>query len=103
MIKTLQDLIKLPEDKKNALLIMAMDRLATEHRVFNSRQHICDVTTSANYMHQIVQLKCGLQSSNSLLVDVCKQADVDIDALSKANDFHYVLDIFDSAFPLKKE
>lgn len=102
MIKTLQDLIKLPQDKKDALLIMAMDRLATEHHVFDSRQHICDVTTSGNYMHQIVQLKCSIKSSHDLVKDLCQQADVDIDTISKNDDFDYVLNKFKETFPYKK-
>lgn len=103
MVTSLHQLLSLPQQQKDALLIMAIDRLATEHRVFDSRVHICDVTTSGNYMHQVAQLKCGIQSSNSLLVDLCKQADIDIDTLSRADDFKYVLDIFDQAFPIKKE
>ena len=102
MLKKLQDLLSLPQDKKDALLIMAIDRLATEHRVFDSRQHICDVTTSGNYMHQIVQLKFSIKSSHDLIKDLCQQADVDIDAISKDDDFNYVLNMFDKMFPYKK-
>lgn len=102
MIKKLQDLLILPEEEKDALLIMAIDRLATEHHVFESRQHICDVTTSGNYMHQIVQLKCSITSSHELINDLCQQADVDIDAISKDDDFNYVLNMFDKTFPYKK-
>ena len=102
MIKKLQDLLSLPQDKKDALLIMAIDRLATEHHVFGSRQHICDVTTSGNYMHQIVQLKCSIKSSHDLINDLCQQAEVDIDEISKDDDFGYVLNMFDKIFPYKK-
>lgn len=102
MITKLQDLLSLPQDKKDALLIMAIDRLATEHRVFDSRQHICDVTTSGNYMHQIAQLKCSIKSSHDLMNDLCQQADVDIDTISKNDDFDYVLNKFNETFPYKK-
>ena len=102
MIKKLQDLLSLSQDKKDALLIMAIDRLATEYRVFGSRQHICDVTTSGNYMHQIAQLKCSIKSSHDLINDICQQADVDIDTISKDDDFHYVLNMFNETFPRKK-
>lgn len=102
MVKNLQDLLSLPQDKKDALLIMAIDRLATEHHAFGSRQHICDVTTSGNYMHQIAQLKCSIKSSYNLINGLCQQADVDIDAISKDDDFGYVLDMFNKTFQYKK-
>ena len=103
MIKTLQELLALPQRQKDALLIMAIDRMASEHRTYASHMHIIDKTTSGNYMHQLVQIKCNIQSREDLSSDFAKQAGIDLDALSKADDFHYVMDMFDIAFPYKKE
>lgn len=103
MITTLQELLALPQRQKDALLIMAIDRMASEHRAYSSRMHIIDKTTSGNYMHQIVQIKCNIQSREDLSSDFAKQAGIDLDALSKADDFHYVLDMFNNTFPYKED
>lgn len=102
MITKLQDLLSLPQDKKDALLIMAIDRLAKEHSAFDSRQHICDVSTSDNYILLIAQLKYSIKTSHNLIKNICQKADVDIDTISKDDDFDYILNMFIKAFPYKK-
>ena len=103
MIKTLQELLALPQKQKDALLIMAIDRMASEHRTYASHMHIIDKTTSGNYMHQIVHIKCSIQAREDLSSDFAKQAGIDIDALAKADDFHYVMDMLDNAFPIENK
>lgn len=100
MIKTLQALLALPQEQKDALLILAVDRWATEHRTFPTHMHIIDRTTSGNYMHQLVQIKCQLQAREELGSDFAKQVGIDLGELAKS-DFHYVMDVVDNAFPIK--
>lgn len=102
MIKTLQELLALPQKQKDALLIMAIDRMAGEHMVCSSHMSIIDKTTSGNYMHQIVQIKCNLQAREAVSSEFAKQADIDLDALAYADNFYYVMDMIDKAFPIKK-
>ena len=56
--------------------------------------------TSGNFAHNVAYIKQNLMAFNSLNEDFAKQADIDLDALSKADDFHYVMDMFDNAFPV---
>ena len=103
MIRTLQELLALPQKQKDALLIMAIDRMASEHRTYASYMHIIDKTTSGNYMHQIVHIRCKLQAREHLSSEFAKQADIDLDALAYADNFHYVMDMFDNAFPIENK
>ena len=103
MIKTLQELLALPQNQKDALLIMAIDRMAGEHRTCSSHMHIIDKTTSGNYMHQIVQIKCNLQAREHISSEFAKQAGIDLDALAYADNFSYVMGILDNAFPIENK
>jgi hypothetical protein len=53
-------------------------------------------------MHQIVQIKCNLQAREAVSSEFAKQADIDLDALADADDFYYVMDMIDKAFPIGK-
>ena len=100
MITTLQEILSLPQEKKDALLIMAIDRMVTRHGVYPDEIRSIERMTSGNFAHNIAYIKQNLSAFNSLNEDFAKQADIDLDALSKADDFHYVMDMFDNAFPV---
>lgn len=101
MIKNLKELLDLPQDQKDALLVMAIDRLATEHRVYPSNMDIIERMTSGNFAHQICQIKINIKCFDELSVDFAKQANIDIDALANSDDFDYVLNKFNNTFPNK--
>lgn len=103
MITTLQELLALPQDKKDALLIMAIDRIATRHRVYPDEIRSIERMTAGNFMHNVAYIKQNLNAFNSLNEDFTKQSDIDLDALARNDDFHYVLDMFNNAFPYKEQ
>ena len=103
MITTLQELLRLPQKQKDALLIMAIDRMATRHRVYPDEIRNIERMTAGNFMHNVAYIKQNLKSFNSLNEDFTKQADIDLDALARNDDFHYVLSMFDIAFPKLNE
>ena len=103
MITTLQELLKLPQKQKDALLIMAIDRMATRHRVYPDEIRNIERMTSGNFAHNVAYIKQNLKAFNSLNEDFTQQADIDLDALSRNDDFHYVMDMFDIAFPKLNE
>ena len=98
MITTLQEILSLPQEKKDALLIMAIDRMVTRHEVYPDEIRCIERMTSGNFAHNIAYIKQNLNAFNSLNEDFAKQAGIDLDALSKAVNFHYVMDMFDNAF-----
>ena len=102
-ITTLQEILALPQDKKDALLIMALDRMATRHKVFPDEMRNIDRMTAGNFMHNIAYIKQNLTSFNELSMDFMQQANIDFDALaeqtSDSQTFHFVLNRFYKAFP----
>ena len=103
MITTLQELLALPQKQKDALLIMAIDRMATRHRVYPDEIRNIERMTAGNFMHNVAYIKQNLKADNHLNEEFTKQAGIDLDALSKGDDFHYVMDMFDIAFPYKED
>ena len=103
MITTLQELLTLPQDKKDALLIMAIDRMATKHRIQGDEIRNIERMTAGNYAHNVAYIKQNLNAAEHMAVEFSKQAGIDLDALAKADDFHYVLDMFNIRFPYEKE
>lgn len=102
MITTLQEILSLPQDKKDALLIMVIDRMATRHRVYPDEIRNIERMTTGNFMHNVAYIKQNLKAFNSLNEDFAKQSDIDLDALARNDDFNYVLYMFNNAFPHKE-
>ena len=103
MIKTLQELLALPQKQKDALLIMAIDRMATKHLIYPCEIRNIERMTAGNYAHNVAYIKQNLNAAEHMAVEFSKQADIDIDALAKADDFHYVMDMLDNAFPIENK
>ncbi len=98
MITTLQDILQLPQKQKDGLLAMVIDRLATMHRVYPDEIRCIDRMTSGNFAHQISYIRQNLNAGEHLITDFCNQAGIDLDTLSRQDDFKFVLNIFDNAF-----
>lgn len=100
-IKTVQEVLNLPQEQKDAMLLMGIELLASSHKIFPSDMNLIDRMTPANFSHHIAQIKQSLTSHDDLIRDFEAKSGIELNELSSEDEFIIAYNMMDKAF--KKE
>jgi len=100
-IKKIHDVLKMSQEQKDAMLLMAIELLASSHKIFPSDMNLIERMTAANFSHHIAQIKQSLTSHDDLIRDFEAKTGIELNELSSEDEFITAYNLMDKAF--KKE
>lgn len=96
MIESKEDIKKLTQEQRDALLLACLDALSSEAYDIRNEISTLDRMTSGNWMHKTSFLKARAQSRKETLDRIAETADIDYENFSSSD----IYDDFTEAFTL---